>query len=250
MASIVARQIGVECRGDQANKRTRAFRHNDRIAVLIQVKRSAARAFLIQVKAATGEGVRMAVFVGCAMKTKLKDFVLHLRDQHRIMTIATNRSDGWPQATIVGYVNDGFLLYCFIARNAQKYANIQRDPRVSIAIGADAAHPLEIKGLSLAGRATTVSDAEEFEHVAALRLKRYPEYTLLPPPVVRDGALRRISAQPPSNDVVLLRIAPEIISVLDYSKGFGHSDLIAFSERDLDLHIESLRHRWDGHFVA
>jgi hypothetical protein len=38
--------------------------------------------------------------------------------------------------------------------------------------------------------------------------------------------------------------------VLDYSKEFGHSDLIAFSERDLELHIASLRHRWDGHEVA
>jgi hypothetical protein len=32
--------------------------------------------------------------------------------------------------------------------------------------------------------------------------------------------------------------------VLDYSKGFGHSDLVTFSERDLD--IESLQHRWVG----
>jgi general stress protein 26 len=184
------------------------------------------------------------------MKPRLKDFVLRLLDQHRIMTIATNRSDGWPQATIVGYVNDGFLLYCFIARNAQKFANIERDPRVSIAIGTDASHPLEIQGLSLAGRAVAVSDSEEFEHVAGLRLKRYPEYAVLPPPVLREGALRRISPQPPSSDVVLLRIAPEIISVVDYSKGFGHSDLIAFSERDLDLHIESLRHRWNGFGAA
>jgi hypothetical protein len=29
--------------------------------------------------------------------------------------------------------------------------------------------------------------------------------------------------------------------VLDYPKGF---DLITFSERDLDVHIDSLRHRW------
>jgi hypothetical protein len=34
---------------------------------------------------------------------------------------------------------------------------------------------------------------------------------------------------------------------VDYSKGFGHSDLIAFSERDLDLHLESVSHPWDGH---
>ena len=27
------------------------------------------------------------------------------------MTVATNRPDGWPQATTVGYVNDGLTLY-------------------------------------------------------------------------------------------------------------------------------------------
>jgi pyridoxamine 5'-phosphate oxidase-like protein len=30
-----------------------------------------------------------------------------LLNQHRLMTIATNRPDGWPQATTVGYVNEG-----------------------------------------------------------------------------------------------------------------------------------------------
>jgi len=147
---------------------------------------------------------------------------------------------------MVGYVNDGYMLYCFVARNAQKHANILRDPRVSISIGSDARQPLNIKGLSLAGRASPVTDQGEFDYVAGLRLKRYPEYAALPPPVFHGGALSRIAPQPSSASVVLLRIAPEIFSVLDYSKGFGHSDLITFSERDLDVHIESLRHRWDG----
>jgi len=181
------------------------------------------------------------------MMPKLKRLILRLLNEHRIMTIATNRSDGWPQATMVGYVNDGFLLYCFVASNAQKYANILRDSRVSVAIGSDAALPLDIKGLSLAGRAAAVNDQSEFEHVTELRLKRYPEFGDLPPPILREGALQRLSPQQISGDVVLLRIVPEIISVLDYSKGFGHSDLVTFSERDLDLHIDTLQHPWNGH---
>ena len=180
------------------------------------------------------------------MKTRVKDTILRLLKEHRVMTVATNRPDGWPQATMVGYVNDGFLLYCFVARNAQKYANILRDPRVSITIGSDAKQPLDIKGLSLAGRASAVANQGEFDYVAGLRLKRYPEYAALPPPVFYGGALSRLAPHPSSTGVVLLRIAPEIISVLDYSKGFGHSELVSFSERDLDLHIQSLRHRWDG----
>jgi general stress protein 26 len=180
------------------------------------------------------------------MMPKLKRLILRLLNEHRVMTIATNRPDGWPQATIVGYVNDGFLLYSFVANNAQKYANILRDSRISAAIGSDAARPLDIKGLSLAGKAAAVDDQSEFDHVAALRLKRYPEFADLPPPVLREGALQRLSPQQVSGDVILLRIVPEIISVLDYSKGFGHSDLVTFSERDLDLHIDTLHHRWNG----
>jgi len=172
-----------------------------------------------------------------------------LLNEHRVTAIATNRPDGWPQTTLVGYVNDGFLLYCFIARNSQKHTNILRDPRVSVAIGSDAPRPLDIKGLSFAAKASVVSDSNEIEHISGLRLKRYPEYAAVPRPVAQTGIAQRIS-RPAYRGVVLLRIAPEIISVLDYSRGFGHADLITFSERDLDLHISSDRHRWDDNVIT
>jgi general stress protein 26 len=167
------------------------------------------------------------------VSSKPKDLILRLLDRHRVMALATNRPDGCPQVTMVGYFNDGFLLYCFVARNSQKLANVLRDPRVSCAIGGDVPDPLDIKGLSLAARAFVVTDLAELEHVSRLRLRQYLEGAGTPPP-----------SRPLSGDVVLLRIEPEIFSVLDYSKGFGHSDLVAFSERDLDVHIESLQHRW------
>ena len=64
------------------------------------------------------------------MKHVLKRQIVDLLDRHRIMTIATNRADGWPQATVVGYANDGLIIYCFIGRDSQKYANMSRDPRI------------------------------------------------------------------------------------------------------------------------
>jgi hypothetical protein len=170
--------------------------------------------------------------------------VLELLNAHRIMSISTNRSDGWPQTTMVGYVNDGFLLYCFVARNSQKYANILRDPRVSMAIGSDVADPHNITGLSLAGKASVVIDPGEFDYVSGLRLKRYPEYARLSPSRGASSDAERMAVRPTSEAVALLRIACEVISVVDYSKGLGHSDLITFSERDLDQHIASLNHHW------
>lgn len=175
------------------------------------------------------------------MKEK-KQLILRLLDKHRVMALATNRPDGWPQVTQVGYVNDGFLLYCFVARNSQKHANILLDPRISASIGSDAPRPLDIEGLSLAGKADIVTDPSEFAYASRLRLKRYPEYAV---PVLHKADGARIAPRPSSDGVVLLRIAPELFSVLDYSQGFGQSDLITFSDRDLELHVSSTRHRWD-----
>ena len=56
-------------------------------------------------------------------------------NQNRIMTIATVRPDGWPQATIVGYANEGFRLYFLIYRTSQKFANIAHDDRARLPSG-------------------------------------------------------------------------------------------------------------------
>ena len=135
------------------------------------------------------------------------------------MTIATNRPDGWPQATVVGYANDGLTIYCFVSRLSQKYANIMRDKRVSIAIAGDFSDPLQIKGLSLAAKAVPLDRKTEFDRACDVFLKRYPEYASWP--------------RPDPKIAPMLRITPEIISVLDYSKGFGHSDLVSVSPGDL-----------------
>ena len=107
------------------------------------------------------------------MNTQFKKQIIALLEAHRIMTIATNRPDGWPQATVVGYANEGLVLYSFIGRSSQKYANIQRDPRVSITISKDYAQPLLIKGLSLAARVLVVEDSGEMEHAGDLLMRRF-----------------------------------------------------------------------------
>jgi PPOX class probable F420-dependent enzyme len=170
------------------------------------------------------------------MKQEFKRQIVDLLNQHRIMTIATNRADGWPQATVVGYANDGLIIYCLIARDSQKLANIARDPRVSLAIANDVPQPLMIKGLSIAARVEEVTDAGEREHVAEVLLKRYPEYKVMPRP---DPAA-----------VPVMRLTPHIVSVLDYSKGFGHSDLVKVTDADLAEFVEARRHHWASFHAA
>jgi general stress protein 26 len=164
------------------------------------------------------------------MQTELRDRILRLLDTHRIMTVATNRADGWPQATVVGYANDGLTLYCFIGRIGQKFANIARDPRVSIAIADDFPDPMQIEGLSMAARGAPVENKEEFDRVGRIFLQRYPEYAAMgaPPPALAP----------------LMRFTPEVISVLDYSKGFGHTDLVTVESGDITTARQAPKHVW------
>ena len=170
------------------------------------------------------------------MKREFKRQIVDLLNEHRIMTIATNRPDGWPQATVVGYANDGLIIYCTVARESQKFTNIARDPRVSIAIANDYPQPLQIKGLSIAAQASVSTDPSERAHVREIMLRRYPEYKVMPNP---DPAA-----------VPLLRLTPEIVSILDYSKGFGHTDLVRVTDNDLAEFVEARRHHWAGFHAA
>ena len=88
------------------------------------------------------------------MQTK----AISILDRHGVMALATVRPDGWPQATMVSYVNDEFTLYFLISRTSQKFRNIDADDRVSIAIGTEASEPKSIEGLSMAACACEVPD--------------------------------------------------------------------------------------------
>jgi nitroimidazol reductase NimA-like FMN-containing flavoprotein (pyridoxamine 5'-phosphate oxidase superfamily) len=141
--------------------------------------------------------------------------ILQLLDQHRTMRIATLRPDGWPQVTTVGYANDGLAIYFLCGADSQKAANLARDDRISLAVDDDPAQALDITGLSMAARAKLVADPREFEKALRLLISRYPNQKGLDLPMPR------------TSDVRIFRLTPTIVSLLDYSKGFGHTDLIA-----------------------
>ena len=149
------------------------------------------------------------------MDDKIKAQILQLLDQHRIMTVATLRPDGWPQATTVGYANEGLTLYFLCGPDSQKAQNLARDPRVSLTIDQDTPQVMEITGLSMAARAQTVTDPAEAEKALQLLMGKYPAQT---------GAA--LPAMPKPSDVRIFRVTPTVISVLDYTKGFAHTDLV------------------------
>src|SRR6476620_4059267 len=99
------------------------------------------------------------------MDDEIRKKILGLLDDHRIMSIATLRPDGWPQATTVGYANEGLTLYFLCGLDSQKAANLARDDRVSLTIDHDTPKILEITGLSMAAHAREVADPAEATRV-------------------------------------------------------------------------------------
>src|SRR6185312_12846421 len=108
------------------------------------------------------------------MDEEIRRKILTLLDQHRIMTVATLRPDGWPQATTVGYVNEGLTLYFLCGLDGQKAKNLARDNRVSLTIDHDTADLMTITGLSMAAYAQAVHDPAEAARILRILPQKYP----------------------------------------------------------------------------
>lgn len=139
------------------------------------------------------------------------DQVAAILVDHHLMSLATLRPDGWPQVTIVNYLADGLALYFLVARDSQKLANIRRDPRVSIAIGAEAGGAA--RGLSMAA---TVIEVEADHHIEALNRRIWMRTETEP-----------FTPHPASHDVAVLRAAPRYVSLIDYDRPPGRTALYA-----------------------
>ena len=140
---------------------------------------------------------------------------LTILNSNRIMSIATVRPDGWPQATIVGYANDGFRLYFLIHRTSQKFANIERDNRIAITVGQEPSELSQIKAVYAGCEVREVSDLAERSRAWMLLAKRHPNLTDLAPPETAEVATMVAECR--------------YVSVLDYSQGFGHSESLVLN---------------------
>jgi general stress protein 26 len=146
------------------------------------------------------------------MDREIEVFILDLLRQHNILTLATVREDGWPQATTVDYVHDGLTFYVGCAANSQKVRNIERCNKVSLTVDHDQDHWSRIRGLSLGATAEVVTDPAEIARATELILAKFPQLKSMP--------------KPGPSSFAFVKITPKVISVLDYSKGFGHTTLV------------------------
>jgi nitroimidazol reductase NimA-like FMN-containing flavoprotein (pyridoxamine 5'-phosphate oxidase superfamily) len=142
------------------------------------------------------------------LRSMIEDILAHCDD----ITIATIRPDGWPQATTVSYVSDGMKVYFGTGANSQKARNLAKCDKVSATVNRPYRDWDGISGLSLAGRARLITDQTEMAHAGALMLKKFPQ-------IARYSGFDM-------GPLAMFCITPNVVSVLDYSKGFGHTDLL------------------------
>ncbi|MBZ6075179.1 pyridoxamine 5'-phosphate oxidase family protein [Microvirga puerhi] len=150
------------------------------------------------------------------MDETLKRQILDIFNRAKHMTLATIREDGYPQATTVSFASNGLALYFGCAAQSQKAQNIAFDGRVSATVNLPYQSWDDIRGLSLAGRAELLADPTLIREACRMLVLKFPQLTQY----ATEGL----------EGVAIYRITPEVFSVLDYRKGFGHTEFATVSD--------------------
>lgn len=146
------------------------------------------------------------------MTPAAKRFILDQLKKNRIMSLATLRSDGYPQATTVTYANDGLTLYFACDRNGQKVRNLRRSSKVSLTINQDTADWKKITGLSMGATAKVLERPADTKRALALLARKFKD-------------MKNLSEEDLA-ETVFVRVQPKVVSMLDYRRGFGWTKLV------------------------
>lgn len=142
-----------------------------------------------------------------ALRAKILDV---LSSQH-MMALATIRPDGYPQTTIVNYVNDGLTLYFASDAASQKAGNIKLNNKVSVVIANQTDNFYKLSALSLSGLASRLSERDAAT-IALNLFRRLPQ------------SKRYVPEDP--RQLAVFSITPIAVSLVDYASGFGKSFLV------------------------
>jgi len=155
---------------------------------------------------------------------------VRILNNHRIMAISTVRPDGWPQTTIVGYVNRGFDIYFLIFRSGQKLANIQHDNRISIAVASEPSELKELKAVYAGAHAHEITEQAERDEAWRLLMER-------------DSNLAGFK-MPEAHEAAFMKATCKYVSVLDFSQGLGHGEQLIVDEGGEAVDLEPHQDKW------
>ncbi|EKU96214.1 putative stress protein (general stress protein 26) [Leptolyngbya sp. PCC 7375] len=149
------------------------------------------------------------------MDKQTEQLILDILASHYFLSLATVREDGYPQATTVAYANDGFKLYFMTGHACQKVHNIQCCNKISLTVDRECEDWEQIKGLSMGGTAAVLSDPDEIAKAATCLEAKFPQMH------------EWVTATEDMSKAAFVEITPQVISVLNYAKGFGHTELVS-----------------------
>ena len=147
------------------------------------------------------------------MQQPALDLITDIINQAHDLTLATIRPDGYPQATTVSYANDGLTIYVGVGKESQKVNNIRHCNKVSLTINLPYTDWMHIRGLSAAALADILQVQTDIEQAMNCLSVRFPQ--------IKQGVTSDFA-----DEIIFLRIRPQIVSLLDYEKGFGHTELV------------------------
>jgi len=146
------------------------------------------------------------------MNEALKARILKVLQSQHLMALATVRPDGYPQATMVNYINDGLTLYFATDATSQKAGNIKLNNKVSVAIAGQTEDFHKLAGLSLSGTAERILDRELADTLTLRLFRKLPQSKKFVPHDTKQLAI--------------FAVRPVAISLIDYTAGFGTSYLL------------------------
>ena len=119
-----------------------------------------------------------------------------------------------PRALVVELLaaNEVRTLCAATGADSAKVQNIRRDPRVSLTVGCGETDWSGLRGVSIAAHAQVLDSRSEIQRVARLVKRQFP-------------SLADFSDPEHDRGWAFLRFVPRVISVIDYTRGFGHSVL-------------------------
>jgi uncharacterized protein YhbP (UPF0306 family) len=98
-----------------------------------------------------------------------------------------------------------------VRRGFAEGSDLALEPRVSLTINLPYRDWSQIRGVSVFGQARRVTDGEALAKAGQAFLAKFPEVAQY---VTGEG------------EVAMFEVTPELISVLDYRQGFGHTELV------------------------
>ena len=142
---------------------------------------------------------------------ELKENISKFLKNEPVITLATERG-GQPMTHPVVYASDGPVVYFITSPTSRKVENISKNPQVAYSVYRNTSDWLQTYSVQMEGKAYLVPDGEEKQKALGLIMEKFP--------MMKDMGS--------DSDQALVKVEPGTCRLADYSKGFGHVDIIEY----------------------